>query len=282
MIALVLGLSASVVWGLADFLGGLQSRRISLLAVVLVSQLAGLAVMLVVVGLAGGAPPGVAGLAPAAVAGLVSAAAVALFYRALAVGTMTVIAPTVATLGAAVPVLVGLATGERPSLVQWTGMALAGAGVVLATRPGPHEPVEAHERRSTGILLAVAAGLLLGIVLLGLDAAAREDPLWGVLVARAVSALAVTAVAVPRRRTLAVERGALPLLAFIGLCDTAANVFFALATTLGLLSVVTVLASLYPVVTVLLARALLGERVGRWQQGGVVAALAGVVLIAAG
>ena len=98
MIALVLGLSASVVWGLADFLGGLQSRRISLLAVVLVSQLAGLAGMPVIVGLAGGAPPGVAGLAPAAVAGLVSAAAVALFYRALAVGTMTVIAPTVAAL----------------------------------------------------------------------------------------------------------------------------------------------------------------------------------------
>jgi drug/metabolite transporter (DMT)-like permease len=282
VIALVLGLSASVVWGLADFLGGLQSRRVGLMGVVLVSQLAGFAGIVVVVGLAAGAPPAASALAPAALSGLVGAGALAAFYRALAVGTMTVIAPTVATLGAVVPVLFGVAAGERPSLVQVAGMALAAVGILLATRAVGGAPVEASEGKSAGVPLAVLAGVLLGFVLLGLDAAARADPLWAVLASRVFSLTAVALVAVPLRRSVEVDRRALPLLILIGLCDTGANVFFALATTLGLLSVVTVLASLYPVVTVLLARAVLGERVGGWQRAGVVAALAGVLAIAAG
>jgi drug/metabolite transporter (DMT)-like permease len=122
-------------------------------------------------------------------------------------------------------------------------------------------------------------------VLIGLDLAARADPLWGVLVARAVSALAVVVVVLvvlPRRDGWGVRAGAVPALALIGILDTAANVLFAVASTLGLLSVVTVLAALYPVVTVVLARAVLRERVGAAQKVGVAAALGGVVLIAAG
>ena len=281
MIAVLLGLSASAAWGVADFLGGAQSRRVPLLAVVFVSQLGGLGSMLVVVALLAGPPPGLAPLLPAVLAGVASAGAMAAFYRALAVGTMTVIAPTIAVISAGVPVLVGLLTGERPGALAALGMAVAVAGVLLATR-ATGVPVEGAKRASAGLALALVAGLLLGLVLIGLDAAARADPLWAVLTTRFVSVICVLPVVVPRRRGLELGRVPLPLLALIGVLDATANALFALATTLGLLSVVTVLGSLYPVVTVLLARAVLGERVGAAQRAGVVAALVGVVLIAAG
>jgi drug/metabolite transporter (DMT)-like permease len=184
-------------------------------------------------------------------------------------------------ISASVPVIAGLVTGERPGPVAALGMAVAGAGVLLATR-ATGAPAEGQARGSAGLALALVAGVLLGVVLVGLDAAARADPLWAVLVTRSVSTLCVLAVVLPRRGGLALGRSPLPLLALIGVLDAAANALFALATTLGLLSVVTVLGSLYPVVTVLLARAVLGERVGAAQRAGVVAALGGVVLIAAG
>jgi drug/metabolite transporter (DMT)-like permease len=146
MIAAVLALSASLVWGTADFFAGVMGRRTTVWALVLLTQLAGVtATGLVVLALGEPFPP-LAGWLPAVLAGLSGIVAVTSFYTALSIGVMSLVAPISST-GIMVPVLVGLATGERPSAVQYAGMALAVAGVVLASRE-PERPAIAE---ATGI-----------------------------------------------------------------------------------------------------------------------------------
>jgi drug/metabolite transporter (DMT)-like permease len=265
----------------ADFGGGLLSRRFALLAVLVISQAAGLTGVALVVALGGHAAPGLGELWPAAAGGVSGALALAAFYRGLAIGTMSIVAPISAT-GAAVPVFVGLATGERPGVVVLAGIVLAVVGVVLASREEAPEgsPAATVARRS--LLLALVAALGFGGFFVGMDAAADADVFWALLAARIASfsmlgaAFAIVRPQVPR------EPAGLGLLAGIGVLDLAANACFAAGSTEGLLSVVAVLASLYPVVTVLLARAVLGERVRRDQEVGIAAAIAGVALIASG
>ena len=280
MLAAALALAASLTWGLADFLGGVQARRHELLAVVAVSQFAGLAGLLVLVALAAGPQPGFEAAWPALLGGASGAVAVAAFYRALAVGTMSIVAPIVAT-SVAVPVLWGLGGGERPSALAAAGMALAIAGIVLAAREPAEQEAGRRASQRTAIGLAVLAAVTLGGLLVGLDASTErgDDALWAVLFARVASCTLVAAAALAARPR--VDRASLPALAALGALDTSANALFAAATGHGLLSVVAVLSSLYPVVTVLLARVLLHERLARAQQAGVAGALAGVVLIAA-
>lgn len=278
MLALTLGLSASLAWGLADFFGGLQSRRRPLLVVILASQLAGLAMAGVVVAtLAGPAPP-VAAMIPALAAGVTGAAALATFYRALQIGTMTIVAPIAAT-GAVVPVLAGLAGGERPSPGQVAGMALAILGVVLASRAAD-QPAAGRRIARRSVAFALLAAVLIGVTLTGYQLGAQTSALWTVFLARAMSASIFAVVMLGMRPVVALPARAWPALAVIGIMDVGANALFAVATTHGLLSVVAVLGSLYPVITVLLARGVLGERVGPVQQIGVAGALAGVVLMA--
>ena len=277
MLAAALALAASLTWGLADFFGGVQSRRHALVAVVAVSQTAGLLGLLVLSAVAAGPAPGWEAIWPAVLGGLSGAVAIGAFYRALAVGTMSVVAPIVAT-SVAVPVLFGLATGERPAAIAAIGMALAVAGIVLAARE-PAKP-GADAPRGGAVGLAVLAAVMLGGLLVGLDASAeRGDALWAVLVARAASCVLCLAVAAAVRPKL--DRDAVPALIGLGLLDTSANALFAAASTEGLLAVVAVLSSLYPVVTVVLAGVLLHERLAAAQQAGVAGALVGVVLIAA-
>jgi drug/metabolite transporter (DMT)-like permease len=282
MLAVALGLSSSVCWGLADFLGGLQSRRVPVLAVMLVSQATGLVAIAAWVALGDTAAPGLDDLWPAAAAGLAGALALTAFYRALAIGTMSIVAPISAT-GAAVPVLVGVAGGERPGALQVLGIVAAVVGVVLASREEDRDPSAGRRAPArTSVALALVAAVGIGAFLTGIDKASDASVPWALLSARAVS-VAATAIAVVATRTrIPTAPPRLGLLAATGLLDSGANLLYALGTTEGLLSVVAVLGSLYPVSTVLLARALLGERVRRVQEAGIVAALAGVVLIAAG
>jgi drug/metabolite transporter (DMT)-like permease len=194
---------------------------------------------------------------------------------------MSIIAP-IAALSGGVPVIVGFLQGERPAAVQLAGMALAGAGVLLAVRVP--EPPDVVERRGTrGVGLALMAALFLGLFVTSLDAAGEASALWASLMVRVVSVplFVIAAIATARhaRRPTGKELG---ILVGVGAGDNAANVMFALAARQGLLTLVSVLGSLYPVATVLLARWFLHERLARWQVGGVVAAFTGVALIAAG
>jgi drug/metabolite transporter (DMT)-like permease len=281
MLAIALGLGSSLFWGLADFGGGLQSRRYPVVAVRLVSQAVGLVGIAAVVALSGEPPPPLDELWPAAAGGIGGLLALAAFYRALAIGTMSIVAPISAT-GSAVPVVVGLASGERPSAVQLAGILAAGVGVVLAAREAPHEDEARARAGRASIGLALVAALGFGAFFVGMQRAAEVDVLWAMLAARVADAALLVPVALLLRPSLHIPPNALAALAAIGVLDLTANGLYAWGTTQGLLSVVAVLGSLYPLATVLLARAVLGERIRRVQEIGVASALAGVLLIAAG
>jgi len=281
MLAIVLGLGSSVCWGLADFLGGLQSRRHAVASVLLVSEIAGLAPVVLYVALSGAAAPAWVHLWPAAAGGAAGVVALGAFYRALATGTMSIVAPVSAT-GAIVPLAVGIAEGDRPGALRLAGIAAALLGVVLAARE-----LGADERPRAGgvngsVALALVAALGFGLFFVGLRSAASASVPWAMLVARASAVPLVALAVLGARAPLRLGRSVLPALAVVGLLDVSANGLYALATTHGLLSVVSVLGSLYPVTTVLLARLVLHERVRRTQEVGIITVLAGVALIAAG
>jgi drug/metabolite transporter (DMT)-like permease len=271
------------VWGLADFLGGLQSRTQALLTVLLVSQVVAVVPVAIAVLVSDHTPPDGAAIAWAGTAGVVGTLGVAAFYRGLAVGTMSIVAPVAAT-AAVLPVLVGLIDGERPGAVQVAGMAAAFGGVILASRE-PADPDRAagggDPRVAIGLALIAAVGL--GVTYVGLERATRTAGVpWSLLVSRGVQATLLTSVALIVRPRLPSSRTAWRALIALGLLDVAANACFAVASTQGLLSVVSVLSSLYPAATVVLARTLLHEKVSRTQEAGVLVILAGVIAISAG
>jgi drug/metabolite transporter (DMT)-like permease len=282
MPAAILALAASLSWGLSDFLGGSQSRQHSLLAVLVLSQAFALVVLLVAI--AAGAPTGhdAAATAWAIGAGVLDVLAVTAFYRALAIGTMSIVAPLSAT-GAAIPVLVGLASGERPRMLQVVGMALAMGGMVLAAREAAEPDAETRRTGRTALLLALLAAVGFGSWFAGMDRAEESgDVAWVLLATRAPEVILLLAACAVRRPGLPSAPGAFGAIAAIGFLDLLASLLFVLATGRGLLSVVGVLGSLYPAVTVLLARMVLRERLTRAQDTGVLVALAGVVALAVG
>ena len=279
MIAVALALGAAVAWGAADYLGGLKSRAVAALVVVAVGQATGLALIAAFVVARGEGAPEARFFAYAALAGVAGAIGIGALYRGLAVGAMSIVAPITAT-GAVIPVVVGVATGERPTALQAAGLAFALGGVALAARQPSSEEVRA--RIAAGVWLAVVAAVGIGSFFVALDAASEGGVAWALLVQRSVCVGLVLAAVAAVRPPFSFARVDLVPMAAIGALDMAANAFFALASTRGLVSVVSVVASLYPVTTVVLARLLLGERIARAQQLGVATALAGVVLITGG
>jgi drug/metabolite transporter (DMT)-like permease len=274
----LLALSSSLLWGAGDFLGGTVSRRLPAVAVVGVSQALALIAFAVVAGVNGEAARGMPAVgwwwaAAAGVAGLVGLVA---FYSALASGTMGVVAP-IAALGVVVPVGAGLLAGERPSAVQLAGAVLGVLGGVLASGP---ELRSGASRQP--VVLAVVAGVSFGLVLLFLARGSEESPLLTLVGMRATSVTVLVVAALVLRSLGGVRRRDLALLGLIGLLDGGANLTYAIATTAGLLSLVAVLASLYPAVTVVLARMVHHESMTRVQDVGVAAAVIGVVLVASG
>jgi drug/metabolite transporter (DMT)-like permease len=281
MLAVVFGVGTALCWGLADFLGGLRTRRLTLASVLLVSQLTGLAAVAIVVAAGNLESPAFGDLLPAVLAGACQLAGIAALYRGLAIGTMSVISPISASGAAAIPVVVGVATGERPGTLVVLGMVGALVGVTLATRTPDSERGDGSPR--SAFALAAVAALGFSGFFIGMDAAVADvDPFWALLAARASAGAVVVTMVVAARPPLSAAPADLPSLALIGLLDVGANACFALGADTGLLSVVSVLASLYPVLTVVLARAMLGERLIPVQTAGVTIALAGVALIATG
>ncbi len=279
MVAVALGLAASFCWGLADFIGGTKSRTLDVLAVLAVSQAVALVLLAVVAVARAEGPPGVEPVLYAAGAGAAGAAGLAALYRGLAVGAMAVVAP-IAALGAGIPVVVGVLTGDRLAGVQVAGILLALTGVALAARE--EAPEDGGVRLAVGVGLAATAALGIGLFLVGMDAAGENDVLWALLVARLTSVVLVGLAALATRPDLAATRPHLSTVAAIGLLDLGANALFTLASTEGLVSVASVCSSLYPVVTIVLAASLLGERVRPARSAGIALVMLGVVGIAAG
>jgi drug/metabolite transporter (DMT)-like permease len=242
-----------------------------------VSQAAGFVVLLAAVAVRGDVTG--RSLALGMLAGLGGGTGLAAFYRALSIGTMSVVSP-VAACGAVVPFAIALAAGDRPSALALVGAGAALAGAVLAS---VEERRAESPERARAIVLAVFAAVALGVFVYFLGLGSREGDVLSTLVGARVGSLAVLFVLTGAMRPpLRLAPRAVPAVAAVGLADTSANALFALASSRGLLSLVAVLGSLYPVVTVLLAHVLLGERLTRAQQAGVLVALAGVAAIAGG
>ena len=281
MLPLALGFSASLCWGLADFSGGLETRRLPAPIVVLVSQFIGLAVLGAVLAFGTNVIPTGGSLVAACLAGVAGAVGITAFYRALSIGTMSVVAPIAAT-GAIVPVRAfGLFGGDRPSPIQEVGMLAAAVGVILAAQDGQANRKERRQSQRS-IVLALVAAISLGSGLAALDRATGAGTLQAVFCARVVSVSLLLLVCLIVRSSVGGLKANLPGLAAIGLLDTSATVLYTVATTYGLLSLVAASSSLYPVVTVVLARALLAERIRPIQSVGVTTAVGGVLLLTAG
>jgi drug/metabolite transporter (DMT)-like permease len=281
-VAILLALGAAVGWGLSDFLGGLKSRSSSTASVLLVSQLTALGVLAVATAVRGEPLPDGRFLAYAALAGAGEALGIAALYRGLAVGRMTVVAPVAAT-APAVPILAGLAAGEVPEAVTGAGVALAAIGVIITSVQ--RRDVEAATSRvapSVGYGLLAAAGF--GTFFVAMDSASQAGVLWALLTARLTSVLAVAAatlVVIGRSGHLYVHKGDIAVMAGIGAFIVVADGMYAIATTVGLLGIAAVLGSLHTVVTIILARTILNERLQWIQRIGVLTVLLGVLAIAA-
>jgi drug/metabolite transporter (DMT)-like permease len=274
--AVALALGASIAWGLSDFLAGLKARRSPLLWVLLVSQTTGLVLVLAVALATGGPLPGANAALLAAGAGVAELIGFAAFYRALAIGSMSIVAPVSAT-AALVPILVGLAAGDAPTSVQAIGMTLALAGAALASlEPGDED---GGRKAAAGVGLALIAAFAFGTFFVGMDLAADDGALWAVTVNRVAAVGVAAALILALRQPSPLDRGTIAPLVAVGTLDVAANTMFAIALTLGMAAVVSVLGSLYPLATVVLARAVLHERVTASQRAGVVSALAGIGLV---
>ena len=276
MAAIALALGASLSWGFADFFGPLKGRTLGALRTLLYVQVSGLIAIALIVAIRGRGPADWTSLLaiPAAVSGTLGLYA---YYRGMAVGAMSVVAP-IAGISAVLPVIVGVVSGDRPSAVRVVGIACALIGVYLASR----EPGRTGPKVAAGVGLALLAAVGFGGYFPFMHAAGRADFWWASLFFRVASTSVIALTIAVRRPALGVDAADLPLLAFVGCGDMFGNLLFAAASSRGLISIVSVLASLYPVVTVLLARAVLSERVARTQEGGILLTLAGVGLISVG
>ena len=273
MTPLLLALGASLAWGVGDFFGPLISRSVGVLPVLLWAQVGGVASLAVAVAIRADGPAGwgvlyAIGAACGGMLGLFS------YYRGMVTGTMSVVAP-VAGVSAVVPVIFGIATGDHPSIAQVAGVAAALAGVGLASI----EHRNGRRRIAAGVGLALLAACGFGFYFPWMHAAGKVDFWWASTVFRTTALLLVVTAVTSRRIDVRLTPRLAAIAAGAGIVDTVGNVCFAASSRHGLVSLTAVLASLYPIVTVLLAASILRERVAPLQRAGIALTLAGVVLI---
>ncbi len=303
----VFALTAALLYGSADFLGGAATRRSHhVLSVLLVSASAGMVVVLAAALLAGG-PPQAAGVAWGIAAGAAGGVGFMFFYAGLAAGPMTVVAPISALVSTVLPVAAALAVGERPGLGVYVGALVCVVAIVLVSSGGPGAAPESpgaaagaarpdsglarigarparHRGPARGVVYAIASGVAFGMFLLFIRNGGESGALWPVAMARVAGTLIIVMAAAAARIRPAGWRpdGGLFLAALgAGVFDATANVFYVLATRAGLFGLAVVLTALYPGVTVLLARVVLGERLGWLQRAGLALAAAGILLVTA-
>jgi len=279
LVTALLGLASAAAWGAGDFSGGLAARRSPLLGVLALGQGAGV-VLIALLGMARReAAPSAASLGWALAAGAAAAVGLAALYRGLAIGRMAVVAPISAVLSAALPVAWGVLSEGLPPATRLAGFALALGGIWLVGRSGePGQPGAGRE----GLLLALVAGTCFGAFLILMHLCAEGGTFWPLAMARGTAFLLVLGVALSRggTSTWVPARAALPLVLLSGALDAGGNALFVLASQAGRLDVAAVTSSMYPASTVVLAAALLRERVSRPQGFGIAAVLGAIALIA--
>lgn len=278
----VLALAAAVLYGSADFFGGLTARRANTIATVVWSQFAGLVLLLLALPFLPATTVSSRDWTWGFVAGFSGGIGVAFLYRALAVGTMAVVAPTTAVIAAMIPVLFAFAMGERLRPLTFAGVALALLAIFLVSRPPAAKNSQTREKRSgfpPGFGLSLLSGVSVGIFFLSLARTSTAAGMWPLIAARISSISLFVVIAVAAKRSPLMDRVATGTATLGGALDMAANAVYMTAARIGPLSIVVTLASLYPASTVLLARVILREHLSRAQIAGIVAALLAVVLI---
>src|SRR5688572_24640217 len=274
----LLALGSAVLYGAADFFGGLTARRANTIATVFVSQAVGLILLLLVLPFLPAASVSSREWVWGFVAGLSGGIGVALLYR-----SMAVVAPTTAVIAAMIPVLFGFALGERLRLLTWSGVALALVAIGLVSRaPSQADSPAGHRKPRAwppGFGLALLSGVAVGIFFLSLARTTTAAGMWPLVAARIATLLLFGSIALVAGRTLLMSRAAAVTAVTGGALDMAANALYMTAARVGPLSIVVTLASLYPASTVLLARLVLGERLSAVQMAGIVCALAAVLII---
>lgn len=277
--SVVLALGAAVVFGSADFMGGLVSRRVAPLAVALGSQLSGLVVLVAVLPFLGPATVTPADVAWGGIGGLFGGIGLVLLFRVLAKGPMSIVAPTTALSASTVPILAGIALGDRPGPIAIAGIGVALVAVLLITREHTDEHTTRIEPRV--VVGALVSGVLFGFFFVALHQTGSDTGLWPLLAARAVSIPVLAALVVRKGVHLDwLAPGARRVILLSGALDMAANVLYLLALRHGMLAVVAAVAGLYPASTVLLARSHLDERLQRIQVVGLGVAACAAMLIA--
>jgi drug/metabolite transporter (DMT)-like permease len=281
-----LAIGSAVLYGAADFTGGLTSRRAGAIPVVFLSQASGLVLVALLLPLLPHASPTRPDLVWGAVAGLTGGIGVALLYHALSIGIMAVVAPTTAVCAVAIPVVVSVLLGERPVPLAIAGIALGIGSIVLVSRQTTAQPESpgptSRGRHASGVGIALLSGIAIGFFFLSLARTSPDAGLWPLIAARSVSVALFGVLALGGKQSLRMRGRVAALVAFGGTIDMLANALYMVAAQQGPLSTVVTLSSLYPASTVLLARLILGERLNTWQITGVGCALAAVVLIVSG
>ncbi len=273
--AVFLSSLSALMYGAADFCGGLATRRSSLLPVLVFSQLTGLVVAAAAVLVLREPVPGPAELAWGAAGGVFGAAGLGALYTAIATSPVAVASPLASVVGAAIPVVLGVASGERPSALAWTGIGLALPAIVLLT--AGRVPGDERQGVRRAVLLGSAAGIGFGLFFFAISRTSHDSGLWPLLAARVSTIGIVAAFAGVTGRPL--RPGPLGIVALSGALDMSANIAFLLASRMGLLTVAAVVTSLYPGPTVLLALLFFREKLGFLRAAGLALALAGVALI---
>lgn len=289
--AVILALTAAATWGASDFLGGLTGRRVThdiSVSVSLASHVIGLIGLATVAAIVGGSAMTPVELGYASAAGLGGALGVAMLYRGLAVGRMGVVAPITGVGAAALPVIAGVVQGEQPPLLAWLGIVLALIAIVMVSR----EPAPAHDGAgppsdggyrglsTPGVKEGILGGIGFGTIFVMLEQTPEAAGLWPLIPMKITSIVLLSIAGIVTSRELVPPRIVWPMVLGAGVFDNAANVAYLLATRRGLLSLVAVLSSLYPIVTILLARVVLDERLAKHQVAGLVLAGGAVALIA--
>ncbi len=278
LLAVVFGLACAASWGAGDFSGGLATRRNSVFAVAITSQIVGISLLALLAVVTGEARPSPEAVWWGAAAGLCGAIGISALYQGLSVGRMGIVAPLSAIMTASIPVLVGLILEGAPSMFQLAGFAIALLAVwLISSNSNELQRVQKPE-----LLWATAAGLGFAGFLLFINFASSGGFYWPLVAARASSIGLLFIIAVVTRSSLRPGLRQLPLIMLTGMLEVAGNAFYAAASQLGRLDIAAVLGSLYPASTVMLANVVLGERIYRRQLLGILTALLAVALIALG
>jgi drug/metabolite transporter (DMT)-like permease len=272
----LLAFCSAVVYGVGDWFGGRASRRQPSMVVAVVGQAVSLVLVVVAVVVMGTATPDSATWAWGAFGGIVGALGIAGLYHGFAHGDISVVAPVSAVVGVVLPVVVGLALGERPSTLAFVGIGLAVVAVALVSGAlGTHQ----HNTPPRIVALAVGVGACFGLLFVAFDRTDPDSGLWPLVAARLASVpLLVVLIAMTRSRVVR-DRESLSIAVAAGVFDMGANVLYLAAVRAGMLSIVSVVASLYPASTVALAFGIDKERLGKWQAVGLGVAALALVLV---